>query len=80
MYTVFLFFSCVQKEKVLMKENKEDRKRELKKKLTKVVTETEQLLYKGKRIIIVVVIPALEVLANLLTLMDEDDRDDENWY
>lgn len=79
MYTVFLF-SCVQKEKVLMKENKEDRKRELKKKLAKVVTETEQLLYKGKKIIIVVVIPALEVLANLLTLMDEDDRDDENWY
>ena len=79
MYTVFLF-SCVQKEKVLMKENKEDRKRELKKKLTKVVIETEQLLYKGKKIIIVVVIPALEVLANLLTLMDEDDRDDENWY
>ena len=63
-----------------MKENKEDRKRELKKKLTKVVIETEQLLYKGKKIIIVVVIPALEVLANLLTLMDEDDRDDENWY
>lgn len=63
-----------------MKENKEDRKRELKKKLTKVVTETEQLLYKGKRIIMVVVIPALEVLANLLMLMDEDDRDDENWY
>ena len=80
MCTQYSFFSCVQKEKVLMKENKEDRKRELKKKLAKVVIETEQLLYKGKKIIIVVVIPALEVLANLLTLMDEDDRDDENWY
>ena len=46
--------------------------------MSKIIVESEKMLYKGKKIIIVVIIPALEVLANLLTLMDEDNRDDEN--
>lgn len=57
---------------------REKKKKELRKQLSKIIVESEKMLYKGKKIIIVVIIPALEVLANLLTLMDEDNRDDEN--
>ena len=57
---------------------REKKKKEFRKQLAKIIVESEKMLYKGKKIIIVVIIPALEVLANLLTLMDEDNRDDEN--
>ena len=57
---------------------REKKKKELRKQLSKIIVESEKMLYKGKKIIIVVIITALEVLANLLTLMDEDNRDDEN--
>ena len=62
----------------LKKIKREKKKKELRKQLAKIIVESEKMLYKGKKIIIVVIIPALEVLANLLTLMDEDNRDDEN--
>ena len=65
----------------LNKFKREKKKKEFKKTLTKIVVESEKVLYTGKKLIIVVIIPALEVLANLLTLMDENDRDDNdsNW-
>ena len=62
----------------LKKYKREKTKKEFRKKITKIVVEGEKMLYKGKKIIIVVIIPALEVLANLLTLMDEDDYDNDN--
>ena len=62
----------------LKKYKREKTRKEFRKKITKIVVEGEKMLYKGKKIIIVVIIPALEVLANLLTLMDEDDYDDDN--
>ena len=65
----------------LKKYKREQQKKELRKKLAKFVVESEKVLYRGKKIIIVVVIPALEVLANLLTLLDEEDIDnDSKWY
>ena len=62
----------------LKKYKREKTRKEFRKKITKIVVEGEKMLYKGKKIIIVVIIPALEVLANLLTLMDEDDYDNDN--
>lgn len=65
----------------LKKYKREQKKKEIRKKISKVIVESERTLHKGKKIIIVVVIPALEVLANLLRLLDEeDDRNDNDWY
>lgn len=59
----------------LKKFKRDRRNKELKKKLTKIVVEGEKYLYKGKKLMIVVIIPALEILANLLTIMDNNDDD-----
>lgn len=53
--------------------NREQKREDFKKTVTKIVVNGEKALYKGKKLMIVVVIPLLEVLANLLSLMEDDD-------
>ena len=53
--------------------NREQKREDFKKTVTKIVVDGEKALYKGKKLMIVVVIPLLEVLANLLSLMEDDD-------
>lgn len=60
----------------LEKFKREKRRKDFQRNLTKFITVSEKALYRGKKLMIVVIIPALEVLANLLTLIDENNRDD----
>lgn len=53
--------------------SREQKREDFKKTVTKIVVNGEKALYKGKKLMIVVVIPLLEVLANLLSLMEDDD-------
>lgn len=53
--------------------SREQKREDFKKTVTKIVVKGEKALYKGKKLMIVVVIPLLEVLANLLSLMEDDD-------
>ena len=57
---------------------REQRRRKIRKTLAQFVVNSEKVLYHGKKWIVVVLIPMLEVLANILTLMDDDHQDDHN--
>lgn len=52
-------------------------KKQVKKTLSKVVVNGEKTLYYGRKWIVVVMIPLLEVMANVLALMDATDDEDD---
>lgn len=63
----------MRKNNEMKGQNREQKREDFKKTVTKIVVNGEKALYKGKKLMIVVVIPLLEVLANLLSLMEDDD-------
>lgn len=55
-------------------------KKDVKKSLAKMASELEKVLFNGKEWAVVVLIPTIELLMSILSLIESHDKDDDDFY
>lgn len=55
-------------------------KKEVKHSLAKMVKGLERILFDGKKWVVVVLIPTIDILSNIITLLNSHDYDDDDRY
>lgn len=55
-------------------------KKDVKKSLAKMASELEKVLFNGKRWTIVVLIPTIELLMSIMSLLENQNMDDDDFY